>query len=77
MSVDSSAAAKPDQDDVGFREMLHRVRAVDPIAEPGAVRRYAQEIAEADAVLHSLNLDPSSVPLDVSFSPDWNHGRTT
>jgi hypothetical protein len=56
--------------------MLLRVRALDPAADAEAVRRYAREIAEADTVLQTLDLDPSTVPLEASFSPDWNDGRT-
>jgi hypothetical protein len=56
--------------------MLLQVRALDPAADAEAVRRYAREIAEADAVLQQLDLDPSTVPLEASFSPDWNDGRT-
>jgi hypothetical protein len=57
-------------------DMLLQVRALDPAADAEAVRRYAREIAEADTVLQTLDLDPSTVPLEASFSPDWNDGRT-
>jgi hypothetical protein len=57
--------------------MLLQVREVDPAAGSDAVRRYAREIADADAMLQALDLDPSSAPLDMSFSPDWNNGRTS
>ncbi len=77
MSAGANSHTKSDRDDLHFRDMLLRVRAVDPAADADAVRRYAREIAEADAMLQALDLDPSSAPLDVSFSPDWNHGRTT
>jgi hypothetical protein len=76
MNDGASSHTMPERDDFS-RDMLLRVREVDPVADADAVRRYAREIAEADAMLQALDLDPSSVPLDVSFSPDWNHGRTT
>ena len=65
-----------EQDDHQLDAMLARVRDVDPAADDEAVRRYAREIAEADAVLQQLALDPSSIPLDVAFSPYWNDGCT-
>jgi hypothetical protein len=77
MSAEAIQHDSPDPDSLTFGDMLLRAREIDPAADVGALRRYGQEIAEADAVLQSLDLDPSSVPLDVSFSPDWNHGRTT
>lgn len=54
------------------RDMLHRIREVDPDADVEAVRRYAREIAEAEAVMQTLNVDPTSAPFDAPFSPDWN-----
>jgi hypothetical protein len=55
--------------------MLRRVLAVDPGADAEAVRRYAREIAEADAVMQSLDVDSASDPFDAPFSPAWNGGR--
>jgi hypothetical protein len=76
MSHRASSHTTPEREDFSG-DMLLRVREVDPAADADAVRRYAREIAEADSMLQALDLDPSSAPLDVSFSPDWNHGRTS
>jgi hypothetical protein len=66
----------PDLADLLSGDMLSRVRKLDPMADAKAVRRYACEIAEADTVLQALDLDLSTAPLDVAFSPDWNDGLT-
>lgn len=70
-----TSEAKSDQAGMHFRDMLLRVREVDPAADAEAVRRFAHEIAAAGDVLQTLDLDPSTAPLDVAFSPDWNDGR--
>lgn len=59
-----------------FRDMLRRVREVDPGADADAVRRYAREIAEADAVVQTLNVDSMSAPFDAPFSPGWKSEQT-
>ena len=61
-----------DEGDASFRDMLHRVRLVDPNADAEAARRYAREIAEADALVQTLRIDPTSAPFDTPFSPDWH-----
>ena len=75
MTAEADPHDTPEHADQLSRDMLSRVRQLDPAADAEAVRRYAREIAEADAVLQSLDLDPSTAPLDVAFSPDWNDGR--
>ena len=73
MSDGAESRLAADGEDAALAEMLRRVRAIDPEADAGAVRRYAREIAEADAVLQSLALDPGDDPLPATFSPAWNH----
>jgi hypothetical protein len=53
-------------------DVLSRVRQVDPTAEEAAVRGYVREIAEASALLDTVDL--SNAPLFVSFSPSWPEG---
>lgn len=55
-----------------LRDMLRRVREVDPGADAEAVHRYAREIAEADTVVQSLDVAPMIAPFDAPFSPDWD-----
>jgi hypothetical protein len=76
MSAGDIRSSTSDAGDRVSAAMLLRVREVDPAADAEAVRRYAYEIAEAESVLHTLDLDSSSVPLDVAFSPDWTKRRT-
>lgn len=61
-----------DREDAGLGDMLLRAREVDPNADADAVRRYAREIADAEAVMQTLDVDPTSAPFDAPFSPDWN-----
>ena len=53
-------------------DVLNRVRELDPTSEEAAVRRYVREIAEADALLDTVDLD--GVPLLVAFSVSWPEG---
>jgi hypothetical protein len=53
-------------------DVLSRVRQLDPRSEEAAVRRYVREIAEADALLESVDL--SDAPLLVPFSASWSEG---
>ena len=53
-------------------DVLSRVRQVDPTAEEVAVRGYVHEIAEASALLDTVDL--AGVPLIVAFSPPWPEG---
>ena len=50
-------------------DVLSRVRQVDPTAEDAAVRGYVREIAEASALLDTIDL--ADAPLIVAFSPSW------
>ena len=53
-------------------DILSRVRQVDPIAEEAAVRGYVREIAEASALLDTIDLNDA--PLEVAFSAAWPQG---
>jgi hypothetical protein len=55
-----------------MRDVLSRVRQLDPTIEEAAVRRYVREIAEADTLLDGVDL--SDEPLIVSFSAWWPEG---
>jgi hypothetical protein len=67
-SVGSDADAPSDK----MGDSLSRVWQLDPTSEEEAVRGYVREMAEADAVLNSVDLDDA--PLSVSFSPSWPEG---
>lgn len=67
----SSSGSDTDlRDEMG--DVLSRVRQVDATSEEAAVRRYVREIAEADALLDTVDLD--DVPLPVPFSASWPQG---
>ena len=67
----SSSGSDTDlRDEMG--DVLSRVRQVDATSEEAAVRRYVREIAEADALLDTVDLDDS--PLPVPFSASWSQG---
>ena len=53
-------------------DVSSRVRQLDPTSEEAAVRRYMREIAEADALLDTVDLDDA--PLLVPFSATWPEG---
>ncbi len=53
-------------------DLLSRVRQLDPTSDEAAVRGYLREMAEAEAVLDSVELE--SAPLEVSFSGQWAQG---
>ena len=53
-------------------DVLSRVRELDPTSEEAAVRRYVREIAEAEELLDSVDLDDA--PLLVPFSAWWPEG---
>ena len=75
MSNQGRPPGTPVRNGLLFGDMLRAVREVDPAADEEAVRRYAREIAEADAMVQTLDLDPESAPLDVPFSPEWADGQ--
>jgi len=67
--------------DIGFNtirlddemgDVLSRVRQLDPTIEEAAVRGYMREMAEADAVLDTVDLEDS--PLLVAFSASRPEG---
>jgi hypothetical protein len=68
-SEDEPATTLPFDD---MADVLGRVRQVDPNAEDAGVRGYVREIAEASALLDTMDLTAS--PLDVSFSASWPEG---
>ena len=51
---------------------LTRVRRLDPTCEEAAVRGYVREMAEAEALLDTVDL--GDTPLGVSFSASWPEG---
>jgi hypothetical protein len=53
-------------------DVLSRVRQLDPTIKEAAVRGYVREMAEADAVLDTVDLDEA--PLLVAFSASWPEG---
>ena len=55
-----------------MEDVLSRVRRLDATSEEAAVRRYVREIAEADALLDTVDLD--DVSLSVHFSASWEQG---
>jgi hypothetical protein len=55
------------RDEMG--DVLSRVQQLDPTSEDAAIRRYMGEMAEADALLDSVEL--SNAPLLVPFSAAW------
>ena len=67
-SSDSGTTTRSDD----MADVLSRVRQVDPTAEDAAVRGYVREIAEASALLDTIDL--ADVPLTVAFSPSWPEG---
>jgi hypothetical protein len=53
-------------------DVLSRVRQVDPIAEETAVRGYLREMADASALLDTIELRDEAP--QVSFSASWPEG---
>jgi hypothetical protein len=62
--------ANSPRDEMG--DVLSRVRQLDLTSAEAAVRRYVREIAEADALLESVDLDDAR--LLVPFSASWSEG---
>ncbi len=55
------------------KDLVRRVRRLDPAADETAIERYALEIAMADEMLVRLNLSQTA---DVApFSPVWHTER--
>jgi hypothetical protein len=67
MTSESDSGTTTRSDDMA--DVLSRVRQVDPTAEDAAVRGYVREIAEASALLDTIDL--ADAPLIVAFSPSW------
>ena len=53
-------------------DALTRVRTLDPTSEEAAVRGYVREMAEAEALLDTMDL--GDAPLSFSFSASWHEG---
>jgi hypothetical protein len=53
-------------------DVLSRVRQLDPTSEEVAIRGYLCEIAEAEAVLDTVDL--GDAPVSISFSASWPEG---
>ena len=70
MTSNAGSDTNPPHDEMG--DVLSRVRQLDPTSEEPAVRRYVREIAEADALLDTVELDDA--PLLIPFSPRWPEG---
>ena len=70
MTSSVSSSAIPPGDEMG--DVLSRVRQLDPTIEEAAVRGYAREMVEADALLDTLDLDDA--PLLIAFSASWLEG---
>ena len=70
MTGDGELGTNPPFDDMA--DVLSRVRQVDPNAEEAAARGYVREIAEASALLDTIDL--RDAPLEVSFSASWPEG---
>ena len=68
----SGAGSDTDSPRDGLGDLLCRVRRLDPTSEEAAIGRYLREIAEADALLDTVDL--SDVPLPVPFSATWPEG---
>ena len=64
----SSTILPPDE----MTDLLTRVRQLDPTSEEAAVRGYLREMAEAEALLDTVDL--GDTPLGVSFSASWPEG---
>jgi hypothetical protein len=62
----SSGTFTPSDD---MADVLSRVRQVDPSADDAAIRGYIREIAEASALLDTVEL--TDAPLVVGFSSSW------
>jgi hypothetical protein len=58
------------RDELG--DVLSRVRQLDATSDEAAVRRYVLEMAEAEALLNSVDLHDA--PLLVPFSASWPDG---
>jgi hypothetical protein len=70
MTIDTDSSADSLRDEMG--DVLSRVRQIDPASDEAAVRGYVREMAEADAVLNTVDLE--DVPLPPSFTASWQEG---
>ncbi len=70
MTIGVGSEANSPRDEM--RDVLNRVRQLDAAIDEAAVRRYVWEMAEAEALLDTIDLD--DVPLLVPFSASWPEG---
>ena len=56
----------------GMGDVLSRVRQLDAMSDEAEVQGYVREMAEAEAVLDTVDL--ADAPLPVSYSPTWPEG---
>ena len=70
MNGDYGTEATPRFDEV--RELLNRARQIDPTSREEAVRGYVREIAEAEAMLDTM--ESGGAPLVACFSASWPVG---
>lgn len=71
MSGEYGTEATPQFDEV--RELLNRARQIDPTSREEAVRGYVREIAEAEAMLDTI--ESAGAPLLACFSASWPDGN--
>jgi len=67
MTISTGSEKNWPRDEMG--DVLSRVRQLDATSDEAPVRRYVQEMAEAEALLDSVDLDDA--PLLVPFSASW------
>jgi hypothetical protein len=72
MVDEGSPSREPVQDEA--ETVVRAVRALDPSSSEESIRRFLQEIADAEAVLAGIDLD-DAWPV-ATFSPLWNRGST-
>ena len=70
MTISIGSETNWPRDEIG--DVLSRVRQLDATSDEAPVRRYVQEMAEAEALLDSVDLDDA--PLLVPFSASWPEG---
>ncbi len=70
MTIGVGSDTNSRRDEMG--DVLSRVRQLDATSDEAAVRRYVREMAEAEALLDTIDLDDA--PFLVPFSASWPEG---
>jgi hypothetical protein len=70
MTIDTNSSAHSLRHEMG--DVLSRVRQIDPTSDEAAVRGYVREMAEADAVLDTVDIEDA--PLRPCFTASWPEG---